>query len=300
MAARSAGGTLAHLRRLVPDGRHSSFLGLRRRSFRDDLATLYNAYRPTSADQTHFFFIPRPAFLGKGLTSELNTRREFFVTAKSRVHPLIVRLRDWAQQGHCEIALHGYHHHQIDCLEYCTSQEFEFLSEAKALRRLRKGYQLLSEACGFEISGFKPPAWGVGHRSGFGIVKALQAFSKFDYVSLSSPTNGLNLRGQTVSHLWPTRQDGLLNLPQNVSVFWPEAYWKRIIETIVRKGGIINIQTHFADWGPESSDGLNTTTLETMSRMIAWAEACSQKRIWHATHAMIARHLATAGSKDGA
>lgn len=199
------------------------------------------------------YVIPKPCFKKSSelLSSYIN--RDSF--------PLQNDFVDWNKKGFIEIAQHGLKHMRLDGNNFCRSMEFEWKKKGKISEEIIQGYKYLSQQ--FEgISTFKPPAWSVGQlNSRYSLVKSLLELNYFKYVSLSSPTNGVNYKNHILSHIHPSTikigTKEIRNIPQNISVLTPIKQSKELIKIICDKGGIISIQTHACLDSNIIADGLS-------------------------------------------
>ena len=112
------------------------------------------------------------------------------------------------------------------------------------------------------------------------MLNVLKEFN-FEYVCLSSPSNGLNYREKRTSYLYPENINGLFNIPQNISILWNLQTIYKIIDLIVLKRGIINIQLHYTPRNKYIMDGLCDDVIEKLERIL---EYVSQFDIDYALH----------------
>ncbi len=208
------------------------------------------------------FFIPNPIFTETGLTSNTISDEPFNVAKANPDHWLLKAL----QHESMEVALHGYHHVQTVYPDFYAPFEFDFLSVESCEERIKQGLEGLSRF--FKMDGFKPPAWSMGQLLGRQqLVEALKKYS-FEYVCLSSPSNGLNYASRQVSHVYPCIYDGLFNVPQNISILWELEIIKKVIDVLLEKRGIINIQLHFTETRDALLDGICKRNLEKLAKVI--------------------------------
>ncbi|MBI5220418.1 MAG: DUF2334 domain-containing protein [Candidatus Liptonbacteria bacterium] len=239
-----------------------------------------------------------------------------FSLAHPANRPLIAWLKSLAPR--LEVAIHGYHHFRSWPPLFLAAAEFEFASREESLERLCRALDIFASA-GLSVSGFRPPAWGIGYNSDFGLLSALRDLSgqdtdlgrsrdnaqqhartiehahgrnqdqtSFKYVSASSPLSGLNWDRKRVSNIYPERYEGLLNLPQNVSLAWPT---ERILETvskIVQMGGLVSLMGHMNAEDHWMEDGLGPRNLAKIEAVLEYLRREHAGKIWFATLAEIA------------
>ena len=202
------------------------------------------------------YFIPCPKYTFISDVGRRRENKEFDVNINTE-NEFILWLKKYEKQQLLEIALHGYEHLNNKVPGY-YSFEFDGLNEGEMEYKLSEGWSALKKS--FAINGFKPPAWSVGNLSDNrkDFIRALQSFGKFKYASLSSPNNGLNYNKKTVSHCHLSNYSDLINVPQNVSILWEWEKIRRVVDIIVKKRGIVNLQLHSQECSIFFSDGLST------------------------------------------
>ena len=214
------------------------------------------------------FFVPNPIFIKEGLTSKTIKQDIYNIDRFDLSNPFLKRLKELEKEGIIEISLHGYNHINTKIKNYYSAFEFEFLNEFEAKEEIKKGLNSLNRF--FKIEGFKPPAWGMGQLSGsYYLIDILNDFD-FKYVCLSSPTNGLNYEKKQVNYIYPQEIDGLFNIPQNISILWDLEYIYKLIDLIVEKKGIINIQLHYTLSHKLLEDGICKKNIEKLSKIIEY------------------------------
>lgn len=217
------------------------------------------------------YFVPRPRYRFMPDVSDIGPEDIYDVTRHGRTHPLIAALRKAAEHGQIEIALHGYEHVRSSPCDYFSAFEFDFLPYHDAQQRITMGFHALQEY--FPITGFKPPAWSCGQLQGtYYLADLIEKNGFFQYASLSSPSNGLNYGGQTVSHIHVSQYGKLRLLPQNLSILWDEHLLQRYVRIIVARRGIINIQLHFTPASRHLQDGISKENMEKLTRIVAYAQ----------------------------
>jgi uncharacterized protein DUF2334 len=192
---------------------------------------------------------------------------------KELVHWLVARQR-------IEVACHGYDHLNPRTKPFLGAAEFEFLSTEDSLRRIEDALDIFRQA-GINVSGFRPPAWGIGFNSGFGLLGALKK-SNFSYVSLSSPLSGLNWDAKRVSNVYPTNYEGLLNIPQNVPLGLPLGKIYFLIDRIISYGGLISLMGHYNEEDHWMQDGIGEKNIEKIERVLDYLEVKYSGKIWYA------------------
>lgn len=231
----------------------------------DQFMKEFDQFNTSNQDlKTTLFFVPSPLYI-KASDFGSTLKKEYFSISHNEHHPLIEKLTSPL----FEVALHGYHHVRSRPLDYFSAFEFDFVTPEKAEQLLLLGKEKLSKH--FEIKGFKPPAWSTGHlNSSFSLVKAL-AKVEFDYVCLSSPSNGLNWDTKRCSHLYPTIiNKSLFSIPQNLSILWSLEQLKEASDIILSKKGILNIQLHFVESFKYLKDGIDEFNLNKLSDLISY------------------------------
>ena len=215
------------------------------------------------------FFVPNPNYTKNGLTSKTITEDKFNIAKYHQDSELVKKIKTYSKKGVIEIALHGYNHINTKIKDYYSAFEFEFLTNDEAKIKIQKGLSEISQV--FRVYGFKPPAWGIGQLNGkYYLLDVLKGF-KFEYVCLSSPSNGLNYREKRASCLYPENINGLFNIPQNISILWNLQTIYKIIDLIVLKRGIINIQLHYTMQNKYIMDGLCDDIIEKLERILEYA-----------------------------
>lgn len=218
------------------------------------------------------YFVPNPRYRTMPAISDILPDGAYSVANRGKKHPLVSALKAFERSGQVEIALHGYEHVRAYPRDYYSAYEFDFISPEKAATLIEKGYTELASF--FSISGFKPPAWSVGQLQGECYLTEIVAKScRFAYASLASPSNGLNYSAKTHSHIHCGNENGLMLVPQNLSILWDEKTLRQMIDIICERSGIINIQLHFCQATPWLLDGLNTNNLLKLARIANYAIA---------------------------
>jgi hypothetical protein len=214
------------------------------------------------------FFVPNPNFIKTGLTSKTIKNDIYNIDNFSIKDGFLLKLKELEKKNIIEISLHGYNHINIKIKDYYSAFEFEFLSNTEASEKISRGLKGLEKF--FKIDGFKPPAWGMGQLNGKYYLKDTLSNFTFNYVCLSSPSNGLNYKKQQVSLIYPENIDGLFNIPQNISILWELDYIYMIIDLIVEKKGIINIQLHYTVSHALLTDGICKKNIEKLSKIVEY------------------------------
>jgi hypothetical protein len=225
------------------------------------------------------FFVPNPVFIKEGLTSKTIEKDIYNIDNFSKENEFISKLIKFESEKIIEIALHGYNHVNTKINDYYSAFEFEFLTKEEAKVKIDKGLDSLKKY--FKIFGFKPPAWGMGQLSGtYYLTKVLKEYN-VDYVCLSSPTNGLNYEKKKVSYIYPEIIDNLFNIPQNISILWDLEYIYKIIDLIVQKKGIINIQLHYTLSHIYLKDGICYDNINKLSKIIEYIKKYDIEYLLH-------------------
>lgn len=219
----------------------------------DDLINY--GYKPT------LYYVPRPEYCYVS-DSPMSHYLDFTVSNIRKKPQLLNYLLLHENNQHIEIAQHGLTHHNKKNYKY-HSFEFDGITQSEILEKLKMGKKLLSDI--FYISGFKPPAWSVGklYDKSAEFSNSLQKMH-YEYVSLSSPTNGLNYSSHCVSHIHKSKISKMVNIPQNISVLWDKEYIKDVIREISHKNGIINVQIHFQEADKYLQDGINEKIVDKL------------------------------------
>ena len=214
------------------------------------------------------FFVPNPNFIKEGLTSKTLRKDIFNIDNFTLEDRFLYKLKELEIQRTIEISLHGYNHINTKIKDYYSAFEFEFLDDFEAKQNIQKGLNSLKIF--FDIKGFKPPAWGMGQLSGSYYLKDVLEEFDFNYVCLSSPTNGLNYEKKQVSYIYPQEIGGLFNIPQNISILWDLDYIYKLIDLIVEKRGIINIQLHYTPSHDLLTDGICEKNIKKLDKIIKY------------------------------
>lgn len=226
------------------------------------------------------FTIPDPLFVGRGIRSSFSFQGRFSIIADEHRHWITwVCSRTFSKR--IEIASHGLHHCQDDVKDFLVSREFEFKDRIASRDVIIRSEKLFSDA-GIPIFGFKPSGWGIGHNSKFGIIDALKE-SSYLYACLSSPVSGLNWDIKRVSDLYPQLYEGILNIPQNITMNDSINNIVRLADRIVEAGGIIAPQLHYNKEDAWMSDGIGPRNLRKLGVLIDHLERNYPGKIWYAT-----------------
>jgi len=214
------------------------------------------------------FFVPNPIFIKEGLTSKTLKKDIFNIDNFTLEDKFLYKLKELEKQKVVEISLHGYNHINTKIKDYYSAFEFEFLDSFEAKQKIQKGLDSLDKF--FYVEGFKPPAWSMGQLSGSYYLKNVLREFNFNYVCLSSPTNGLNYEKKKVSYIYPEITEGLFNIPQNISILWDLEYIYKLIDVIVEKKGIINVQLHYTPTHILLQDGICKKNIEKLNKIIKY------------------------------
>lgn len=229
------------------------------------------------------FTIPRPSFKNYEGIYYGNTQDLYDIS-----HNEHVKLVGWIQEKkeRVEIACHGLGHIQREIPFFLSPAEFEFRSISDSLGDIEKARNIFKKV-NLEPKGFRPPAWGIGENNNFQFLEALKQ-SNFSYVSLSSPYSGLNWSSKKVSNVYPQYYEGMLNIPQNISIAWSMERIKAAIDQIVSINGVITLMGHYVaeyDW---MEDGIGRINLEKISEILKYIdEIYGSDSVWYATLAEI-------------
>lgn len=234
--------------------------------------------------QVTIFAIPCPTFKNyKGIYYG-NTDDLFNLS-----NPEYKNLTEWmkAKKDRVEIACHGYAHIQYAKPFFLGPAEFEFASIDDAKKSIAKALDIFAQL-EVPIQGFRPPAWGIGENSNFALLEALQK-SNFEYVSLSSPYCGLNWHHKRVSNVYPEYYNGMLTIPQNISLAWDMHRIMAAVDKVASMNGVVTLMGHYSgeyDW---MEDGIGEKNFSKISAVLEYMYSCYGKdNIWHATLAEIA------------
>lgn len=207
------------------------------------------------------FFIAEPKY-GYIADSSYENKQSFSIAKIDEKPELFNYLRNLCEKNKIEVAQHGLTHHNSK-LHGHHSFEFDGIGSQEIKNKILYGKKILSDA--FVIRGFKPPAWSTGQ-----LLDTQQEFIdvlkdiKYDYVSLSSPTNGLNYSSFQVSHIHKVEFEGMTHIPQNINILWTKDIIEKTIKAISEKGGIINVQIHFQKANKFLKDGIDLIILEKL------------------------------------
>lgn len=203
-----------------------------------------------------------------------------------------------------EVAMHGYDHLNPKTKLFLAPAEFELMTNKNEIgSRLANGWAIFHKV-GLEIKGFRPPMWGVGHNSGFGLVKQLAA-EDFSYVSCSSPLSGLNWDEKRVSNIYPEYfivpatelESKLLNLPQNVSISWPIEKILETIDRIAEMGGLVSLMGHANAEDAWMADGLGPRSMVKIGSVLLHLKNKYPGLVWFASLAEVAEFYHSAHTK---
>ncbi len=164
---------------------------------------------------------------------------------------LLTKHKKWCRWinsfGNFEVTIHGYNHHVNNKLH---SQEFQDMSYADSLARLKKSERFFKEAGLNYVRGFRPPGWGISD----GMFQALYDL-KYDFISIDS----LSCRVGNLSRFKVQKYKGLVNVPQN----WDIA--RGTVDEaldIAEKYGLLMAKGHISNYydGEKIGNGLNEDT----------------------------------------
>lgn len=185
-----------------------------------------------------------------------------------------------------EPSCHGLYHYQDNVKHFLKAREFEFLNKQISRIHVEKAFELLDRV-GFKPRGFKPSGWGIGHNSGFGLLEALKTVN-LSFSCLSTPISGLNWEMNRVSNIYPSYYEGLLTVPQNVSLNWTLERILYEADRIVDQNGIITLQGHFNRQYNWMSDGLGTDSVKKIKALLKHLDTKYPDEIWYASLGEIA------------
>ncbi len=242
--------------------------------------------------KTTIFTIPNPKFvLNNMFNHKSHNEDKYKITNKNYTGWLSwVKSREFTKNN--EIAIHGLYHCQHEIKNVWPFLEFEFKNESECENALKKSKKLFDEV-GIKISGFKPPAWGIGVNSDYSLIKVLKKECKnknFKYCCLSSPVSGLNWEKKKVSNFFPAYYEGILNIPQNINMLWPLEKIKEIIDFSASINGVIIPQLHFIEEGNWMDDGIGENSLKKLDSILEYLNTRYKNKIWFAK----AEEIATA------
>lgn len=138
-----------------------------------------------------------------------------------------------------EIASHGLNHYQNKSKNF-RLLEFAYKSKEEIKRSLEESQNLFKKNKIFP-KGFKSPAWGLGENKS--LLTILPKF-KFKYIVCASPFAGLNYLTKTISNLYPSYYNGLLNIPENLILSQNMKSLTTKIRKIVLLNGILTLKGH--------------------------------------------------------
>jgi len=237
------------------------------------------------AIKTTLFFVPWGSFNNsKGIFIGERKNKEVYAIN----NPSHKNLVDWihTHNDRVEIACHGFNHIQTHKKHFLTSAEFEFSSSQEAEEKISQGLRMFEEV-EIPIFGFRPPMWGIGYNAGFGLINALKKLP-FSYIAGSSPLSGLNWDRKRVSNIYPQYYEGILNIPQNISLAWNIEKIKDAIDAVISYGGIITLMGHFNEQDNWMEDGIGEKNLEKIDKIISYVRVKCHDKVWFATLSEIA------------
>jgi hypothetical protein len=247
------------------------------------LYEMFDFFKPT------IFFIPNPKFSQDGLTSKVIS--ENYSVEHKASHPFIIKLKELYAENKVEIALHGLHHTQNKYKNYLPFAEFEFLNKKDCKIKIAEAIRIM-DSIDLPVNAFKPPAWAIGKYPFENFLLALEQF-KFNYCCLSSPNSGLNSFNQGTSHIYPEKIGHLINIPQNINLTLSLSELKKIIDKIIEKKGLINIQLHFNSESEYLNDNFSDANIAKLRMIIDYIYSKVNGKIWYATLNEIALHFSS-------
>lgn len=195
---------------------------------------------------------------------------------------------DYNKRNLIELSQHGFSHARHTLRGTSRSMEFEWQSTTAINSKINLGYlAMLGQNC--EPFGFKPPAWSIGQLNQKFNLLSSYSLRNYQYLSMSSPTNGLNYQSKSVSHIHlsqvKTTDYEYFNVPQNLSILYSYDQARRIIDLIAERGGIINLQTHATMDKSLTADGLSHDELNKILKIYEYIndiglEHCLTKKIF--------------------
>lgn len=229
--------------------------------------------------KTTLFTIPNPKFISNNQINHHSYPESKYAITNPNFKKWASMIKSASFKERSEIANHGLYHLQTERLHYLAAWEFEFKNFEQCHDALKKSQSLFKKV-GLYPVGFKPPSWGIGHNSGFALLKALRG--RFDYVCLSTPNSGLNWDVKRVSNVFPSYYGSLLNIPQNINLNWSMKKIKYTIDNIVELGGVITVQAHFNEQDNWMSDGLGQRTNKKIEEIMDYLNSNYPNEIWYA------------------
>ena len=199
---------------------------------------------------THKWGWFRPIFFIVPYNSEVLNGRNIFYSrniTRSINHPSnhyrIEMIRDAVSKNLISVGMHGLHHNQRNIIGYHPYAEFEFSTLEEDLTKLLLMAESFENA-GLNSNLFKPPAFGIGAFKSKDLLSVINKIESVEYVFLSTPNNGMNMRRYAVSHVNDTYFDSLINVPQNINLLWTHEVIEKVITEICKVNGCIHPQFH--------------------------------------------------------
>jgi len=216
-------------------------------------------------------------FVCPNMSSE-NSRPNHYLITRPKYRDWVAWLRRLVGSGRVEVADHGYTHLNTVVGPKPSPAEFANLSVREIQAALEQAKEIFA-SIGITVVGVRPPAWGVG--KDLAIVKAVKD-SGFLYGALSAVGHGLNAGMKRVSDVFPAWYEGLLNLPQNLTLEEPEPVAYRVIDRTVSMGGMIGLKAHYST-SLSIRAGLHPKNLQRLRRILAYIEKSYDDTVWPAT-----------------
>jgi len=231
--------------------------------------------------KVNLFVIADPIFVNKGFYRQSLKQGTWCLSR----HPHVVDFLKSLPQVEC--SNHGLHHYQDKIKYFLKCREFEFKTKAACIQTIQKAEAVFSEA-ELPVFGFKPSGWSIGHNTGFQLIYALKEFN-FDFVCLSTPVSGLNWDKKRVSFIYPEQYQGLLNIPQNLSLNWPVKKLLETIDYIVSYHGVMTLQGHYNNQYHWMSDGIGDDSIQKIKTVLNYLKTKYPGEIYFATLSEIAK-----------
>lgn len=219
-----------------------------------------------------------PNHLNKGIGSLYKPydKKKFEIT-NQKYKKWVKMIKSKEFQNNFEIANHGLYHCQNDIHNFFIAREFAFKNYNQMKDTMKKSKQYFDEI-GIKTYGMRPPAYGIDKN--LNLIKVLKEMG-FKYIAFSTPKNGLNDRKKIVSNIYPTKIEGMWNIPENISLAEDIDEIIKKIDEIVKRNGIIHIKGHYIEGIDWLNNGIDNENIKKLEKIIDYLEKKYKNKIFY-------------------
>ena len=219
-----------------------------------------------------------PNHLNKGIGSLYKPYddKKFRIT-NSKYKKWVKMIKSEEFQNNFEIANHGLYHCQNDIHNFFIAREFAFKNYKQIEETMKKSEDYFNKI-GLKNYGMRPPAYGIDKN--LNLIKILKQMG-FKYIAFSTPKNGLNDRKKIVSNIYPTKIEGMWNIPENISLAENLDGIIKKIDEIIKRKGIIHIKGHYIKGTDWLNNGIDDKNIEKIEKIIGYLEKKYKNKIFY-------------------